>query len=715
MSMTDTALSRRQFLVSAVLGSGGLLLGFHTRGMAQAAPARPDAFIRIDTQGRVTLILPYVEMGQGAYTSQVQLVAEELEVDPASILYQPAPADEALYASPLFLGQITGGSGSLRGAWLTLRGAAATARTMLVDAAARRWRVAASSCHAASGRVIHGGTNRSLGYGELADEAARLPVPQAPKLKGPGQFRVIGQPLHRVDTDGKLNGTARYGIDARPGGVQYAVVMAAPVFNARVEAVDDRAARAVRGVRQVVRLDDAVAVVADHTWAARKGLNALRVTWTPIAAGRLNTAELVKQADAALEQAGLPAEKTGDTAAAEAAASSRYEETFRLPMLAHAPMEPLNCTVQWTAARCDIWCGNQALGPTHKLAVEAAGLQRENVHIHNHLLGGGFGRRLEGDYVVQAVRIARQVAGPVKVTWSREEDLQHDYFRYLNHSRVTVGLDARGMPVSWRHRIVGPNIMARFLPIYQKDGVDLDIVDCATGPYDIANISVDFVRNEAPAGCATGNWRGVGPSRNVFIVEGVMDELARRAGRDPIEYRRALMSKHPRQRAVLDLVAARSGWNVPLPPGKGRGVAVFSAFGSHMAIVAEVQVDAARQVRVERVVCAIDTGIVVNPDIVRAQIEGGITFGISAALREQITVADGRIEQGNFDTYQILRMHEAPVIEVHIVDSTEEPGGVGEPGTSGAIAAVANAVSAATGKRLTRLPIQQALQQEART
>jgi CO/xanthine dehydrogenase Mo-binding subunit len=714
MSAAETEISRRSFLVASLVGGGGLLIGFSMRSRAQAPspPPKPNAFIRIDPQSRVTLTMPYVEMGQGAYTSQAQIVAEELEIDPSSMILEAAPANESLYASPLFGGQITGGSGSLRGAWITLRSAGAAARMMLIEAGARRWKVRSSACRAENGRILHTASNRSLSYGELASEAARLPVPQSPPLKEPPQFRVVGKPVPRVDSLEKITGRATYGIDVRPEGVRYAMVAASPVFNGRVASVDDSATLAIKAVRQVLRIDNAVAVVADNTWAARKGLHALRVTWDEGANGALSTADLVSVADAALDRAGLEAVNTGDTARAEAAAAARYEQVFRLPMLAHAAMEPLNCTAQVTANGCEIWCGNQALGPAQKLAAEAAGLPLEKVTIHNHLLGGGFGRRLEADYIAQAVLFARQVKGPLKVVWSREEDMQHDYYRYLNHSRVTVGIDASGNPVSWRHRIVGPNIMARFLPIYQKNNVDLDIVDCASGPYDIPNVYVDFTRNEAPQGLATGNWRGVGPTRNVFIVESVMDDLAHRAGRDPIEYRRALMSQSPRQRAVLDLVAARSDWSVPLPKGKGRGVAVFSGFGSHLALVAQVDVDPSGHVRVERVVCAVDTGLVINPDIVRAQIEGGITFGVSAVLRERITVANGRVEQGNFDTYQLLRMHEAPKIEVHLVASNEDPGGVGEPGTSGAIAAVANAVFAATGKRVTTLPIQLALSRE---
>jgi isoquinoline 1-oxidoreductase beta subunit len=499
------------------------------------------------------------------------------------------------------------------------------------------------------------------------------------------------------------------------------MVAASPSFGGRLLAVDATAALAIKGVRQVVRIEDAVAVVADHTWAARKGLAALRLTWDDSAARGVSSAGLVAAADAALQRDGLIAANTGNIRAAEAQAASRFEAVFRLPMLAHAAMEPLSCTVHYTPDRCEVWLGSQILARAHRTAAEAAGLPAERVTVHNHLLGGGFGRRLETDYVGQAVKLAKQVEGPVKITWSREEDMQHDYYRFHNHSRVTVGLDAAGRPVSWRHRIAGPNIMARFLPVYQKDGIDLDVVDAAMGPYDIPNSFVDFVRNEAPPGLATGNWRGVGATRNVFIVESVMDDLARRAGSDPLAYRLAMMTGTPRARAraVLEMLAERTQWRVPpVQPEaregrRGRGVAVFEAFGSYIAMSAQVLVAPAGTVRVERVDCVVDTGFVVNPDIVRAQMEGGVNFGLSAVLYGRITVLDGRVQQGNFDTYPVLRMNEAPRIEVYIMPSAEEPGGVGEPGTSGIFAAVANAVFGATGKRVLTLPIDPAQLKEA--
>jgi isoquinoline 1-oxidoreductase beta subunit len=697
---------RRGFLTAAVAAGGGLLLGFVVRDGAEAAAApMTNAFIRIDRTGRVTAILPYVEMGQGAYTSQVQILAEELRVDPGQVVAEAAPPDEKLYASPLLGAQITGGSMSLRGAWMALRPAGAAVRMMLIEAAAQRWNVDAAGCHAADGKVIHAASGRTLGYGALADAAARLPLPSAPALTKAADYKVIGTSLPRVDTPDKITGAAVFGIDARPVGVRYAMVAACPVFGGTLAGVDDADALKVTGVQQVVRIENAVAVVANTTWAARKGLAALRIRWNEGSNASLTTADLVAQADAALDRSGLISTNTGDVSAAEATAASRYEATFRLPILAHAAMEPLSCTVHVHGGGCEVWLGSQILGRAQKAAADAAGVPLDRVVMHNHFLGGGFGRRLEVDYVPQAVLIAKQVEGPVKVTWSREEDIQHDYYRYLNHSRVTVGLDATGRPVSWRHKLVGPNIMARWLPGYQKDGVDLDIVEGASGPYDIPNVLIEFARNEAPTGMGTGNWRGVGPTRNVFIVESVIDELAHRAGRDPVDFRRSLMTNAPRARAALDLAAAKAGWGEPLPKRSGRGIATFSGFGSHLGLVAQVRVDRSGRVAVERVVCAVDTGIAVNPDIVRAQIEGGVIYGLSAALYGRVTVARGRVEQGNFDTYPILRMREVPKIDVHIIDSGADPGGVGEPGTSGAIAAVANAVFAATGRRALSLPL----------
>jgi isoquinoline 1-oxidoreductase subunit beta len=702
--------SRRTFLTGMAAAGGGLLLGFRIpESQAQSgssASFAPNAFVRVSPSGQITVTLPYVEMGQGAYTSQAQILADELEVGIEQLTLEHAPPNEKLYGHPLFGDQITGGSAGLRGAWETLRQAGAATRILLVGAAAERWRVASSSCVARGGEVAHEASGARATYGELADAAARQPLPTNIPLKTPDQYRLIGKPVKRVDTPAKVNGTAKFGIDAAPRGVKFAAVAACPVFGGKLNSVDERRARQIRGVREVVRLDDAVAVIADHTWAARKGLAALKITWNEGANASFDTARAVAEYDAALDQPGVVASSKGDNAAAEARAASHYEATFRLPMLAHLAMEPLNCTVDVRADECEIWVGCQRLALAQRMAAVACGLPVEKIRIHNHLLGGGFGRRLEADYVAQAVKIGRQVKGPVKVIWSREEDVQHDYFRYHNHSRVRVGLDAESNAISWFHRLVGPSVMARWLPAAYRDGVDLDIISVAAGPYAWPNQRVEYVRREPPAGLFVGNWRGVGASRNAFIVESVVDDLARAAGRDPLEYRRSLLTQSPRALAVLEIATRNAGWGGPLPAGRGRGISLLDDFGSFVALVAEVTVDASGNVRADRVVCAVDCGLAVNPDIVKAQMEGGIVYGLSAALYGRITIANGRVQQGNFDDCPVVRMHESPRIEVHLVPSTAPPGGVGEPGTAALFPAVTNAIFAATGKRLLELPIE---------
>lgn len=707
---------RRALLVASLATGGGLLIGgLPALAAAPAASGKaggwqPNPYLRIDPDGKIVVFAPYCEMGQGSYTSQAMVVAEELDVPLERVVIEAAPSDDAAYASPLLGGQITGGSASLRAQWSTMRSAGAAARAMLVQAAASQWNVAPGECATADGAVTHAASSRSLPYGQLTRSAAGLAVPKEPTLKQPASFRIIGKTFPRVDLLPKCDGSAQFGMDVQVPGMRYAVVAASPVFGGTLRAVDAGAAMKVRGVSQVVKLPDAVAVVASSTWAAMKGLEALKIDWDEGVNATLTSADLAARADAALVQPGLLHLHKGDVPGAERAPASRYDAVFRLPVMAHAAIEPLNATVHVRNGRCDVWCGSQVVGRAGKVAAEAAGVPLANVRVHNYFLGGGFGRRLETDYVSQAVLIGKQVRGPVKVVWSRAEDLQHDYYRGLNHSRVTVSLDTAGKPLVWRHRLAGPNIMARFLPAYQKDFIDLDIVENAVGHYDIPNVWIDFTRHEAPQGMNTGNWRGVGPTRNVFITESVMDELAFRAKADPLAYRRAVMTGAPaRLRHVLEVAAEKSGWGTPLPARSGRGIAVFEGFACFMAIVAQVHVDANGHIAVERMTCALDTGTVVAPDVVLAQAEGGIMFGVSAALHERITVANGRVEQANYDSYPILRMAEAPRIEVHVVQNAEPPGGIGEPGTSGAIAAVANAVFAATGVRAYSLPLDPAL------
>lgn len=706
----EHAVSRRAFLTSAAAVGGGLLIGFRVpiADADSAGPTSalaPNAFVRIDRSGAITVTLPYVEMGQGAYTAQAQLLAEELDVDIGQLTLEHAPPDETLYSHPVFGDQITGGSAGLRGAWEPLRRAGATTRVLMINAAARRWRVSAKSCSAANGEVVHASSGRRVRYAELVEIAARLPVPQDVPLKGPAEFKIIGRPVKRVDTPAKVDGTAKFGIDAAPPAMKFAAVAACPVFGGTLASVDESKARQIRGVRQIVQLDDLVAVVGDHTWAARKGLAALDITWNEGANATIDTAQIMADLDAALDEAGVVASAKGDVASTYANAASSYEATFRLPMLAHLAMEPINCTAHVRDDGAEIWVGCQRLALARRMAAEASGLPVEKIVIHNHLLGGGFGRRLEADYVAQAVRIAKHVAGPVKVIWSREEDVQHDYFRYHNHSRVRVGLDDHHMPVSFEHKLVGPAVMARWLPIFFKEGIDYDIISVAAGAYEWPNMRVEYVRREPPRGLFVGNWRGVGASRNAFIVESVIDELAHSAGQDPLAYRRALLTNSPRLLGVLERAAQIANWGSALPAGRGRGIAVLDDFGSYLAQIADVTVDRSGNVRVDRVVCVVDCGLAVNPDVVKAQIEGGIIYGLSAALYGRITVARGRIEQSNFDDCPVVRMHDAPQIHVHVVNSLEAPGGVGEPGTAALFPAVTNAIFAATGKRIRELPI----------
>ena len=679
------------------------------RTVAEAAGARdfaPNAFIHIGRDGKIVLIMPYVEMGQGTYTSIPMLIAEELEVDLSEVRLEPAPPDEKLYGNPALAGvQATGGSTSIRAAWEPLREAGAIARTMLVSAAAKRWNVDPRSCRAQRGEVIHSATGRRLKYGALAADAARLAVPKSVALKPPKDFKLIGTSAKRLDTPAKVNGKAVFGIDVRPSGVKIATLAQSPVFGGRVKSVDDAAAKAVKGVRQIVRLDDAVAVVADHMGAAKKGLAALAIEWDEGPHARLTTGEIAAELEKATLQSGPVAQNIGDVDKAMASAASKLEATYQVPFLAHAPMEPMNCTAHVRKDGCEVWIGSQVIARVQRAAAQTAGLPPEKVVVHNHLIGGGFGRRLEIDGVVRAVQIAQRVDGPVNVVWTREEDIQHDMYRPYFFDRLSAGLDAKGMPVAWNHRFAGSSILARWLPPAFNKGLDPDTTDGAIDlVYSLPNFHVEYLRVEPP-GIPTAFWRSVGPSHNVFVTESFMDELAAAAKQDPVAYRRALLGKSPRAKAVLELAAAKAGWGQPLPPRVARGVSLQFAFGSYMAQVAEVEVSKEGAVRVRRVVSAVDCGIVVNPDTVRAQIEGAVIFGITAALYGEITLKDGRVEQTNFDTYQMLRMNEAPAIEVHIVRNSELPGGMGEPGTSAIVPAVTNAVFAATGKRLRKLPI----------
>jgi isoquinoline 1-oxidoreductase beta subunit len=704
-----TNLSRRSFLIASAAAGGGLMLSLSLPfGRSEAAASdgfAPNAFIRIGSDGEVVLTMPYVEMGQGTYTSVPMLIAEELEVSLKQVRLEHAPPNEKLYANPLLGVQATGNSNAMRGAWKPMRVAGATARMMLIAAAAKRWGVDANSCRAQDGTVIHDASGRRLSYGELAAEAAEMPVPQNVALKQPEEFKLIGTRAKRLDAPGKVNGSAVYGIDARPPGVKIATLAQSPVFGGRVKSVDDTAAKAVKGVRQIVKLDDAVAVVADHMGAAKKGLEALKIEWDEGPNAALSSADIAHQLEQATLKPGAVGQSVGDADKAMGGAATKVEATYHVPFLAHATMEPLNCTVHVRKDECEIWMGTQAIARVQAFAAKAAGLPVEKVIVHNHLIGGGFGRRLEADMAERAVQIAQQVDGPVKVVWTREEDIQHDMYRPVWFDRLEAGLDKEGKVIAWKNRFAGPSVIARWLSPAYKNGLDPDSTEGAIDLiYSLPNLHVEFVRTEPP-GVPTAFWRSVGPSHNVFVTESFVDELAAAAKQDPIAYRRALLDRNPRAKAVLDLVAEKSNWGQPMPKGHGRGVSLQNAFGSILAEVAEVEVGKDGSVRVHRVVCAMDCGIAVNPDTVEAQLQSGVMFGTTAALYGEITIKNGRVEQGNFDTYQILRMNEAPLVEVHLVKSSEPPGGMGETGVSAMVPAIANAVFAATGKRLRKMPI----------
>ena len=725
--------ARRRFMQLGATSGGALLFGFSLFGCKKEddrkeAPSEKavgqasthhsdtpaglarDAFIRIDRMGIVTLVIHKVEMGQGTFTAMPMLLAEELGADLSKVKLEQAPANNELYADPLLGGQVTGGSTSVRGAWKPLREAGAMVRSVLVAAAAKQWDVDAGELQVVAGTVRHADSKRSAHFGELVDVASAMELPKKVTLKDPKQFVLIGKSVRRLDSPAKVNGEARFGIDARLPNMGIAAVAASPVTGGKLAAVDEARAMAVKGVRQVLRLEGAVAVVADHFWAAKQGLAAAAPRWEDGANGQVSLAGIVGDMKKVSEGTGAVAKNAGNALEAlEAQGGRKIEAIYEMPFLAHATMEPINCTVDLRTDGCDLWVGTQVPALAQGAAAKVAGIPVEKVKVHNHYIGGGFGRRLEVDYVIQAVAFARLAKGPVKFIWTREEDIQHDMFRPYYVDRLAARLDDRGRPAAWFHRTTGSSIMSRFAPPAVKDGVDPDAVEGAADlQYTIPHLRVEYVRHEPP-GVPTAFWRGVGPTHNIFVVESFMDELAQAAKQDPVVFRRALLDKSPRTLAVLNLAAQKAGWGRPLAPvpGRrvGRGVSTQFAFGSYMAQVAEVSVGPDGDVRLHRVVCAVDCGQAVNPDTIAAQIEGGIIFGATAALWNEITISRGRVQQTNFGDYRMMRMNEAPSVEVHIVNSTDEPGGIGEPGTSGIAPALTNAVFAATGKRIRKLPI----------
>jgi len=706
-----SAPSRRTLLKAGVAGSLVLAIPVpHAQGATTDAQTHaafvPDAFIRIDARGKTTLIMPQVEMGQGIYTGHAMILAEELDAAWSDVSVEAAPANTKLYANPLFSIQATGGSSSVRAFWVPLRKTAAAARAMLIAAAARQWKVDPASCTAVNGKVVHNASGKELSYGVLAAAAAKEPRPANPRLKTPAEFKLIGKPLKRLDTPDKVNGKAVFGIDIMPAGVKFATLAASPVLGGKVAHVGDRdTAMRVPGVKQIVVLDDLVAVVGDHFWAAKQGLAALDITWNEGANRTVDSREIWDSLHKASESEGKIAKARGDAVKA-LKEGDVYEAHYELPFLAHATMEPMNCTVQVTAAACDIWVGTQVCARAQELGAKVTGLPLEKVSVHNQLIGGGFGRRLDIDGIEKALRIAQKVSGPVKVVYTREEDIQHDCYRPIYYDRLSASLKD-GKIDGWRHRISGSSIMARWFPqaLALSHGIDGDEVDSAADePYDIPNMRVEAVQSEPP-GLVTGFWRGVGPNANVFAIESFMDELAHKAGKDPVDFRRAMLGKQPRLLHALNVVAERSGWGRPLPKRVGRGVCCQTSFASFIATVIEAEVDEQGEVLVRRVDTAVDTGIAINPDSIIAQLQGGVIFGLTAALYGEITIEKGRVQQSNFSDYRMLRIDQMPTIDVHLIKSGEAPGGIGEPGTTAAPPALRNAIYAATGIPLRRLPI----------
>jgi isoquinoline 1-oxidoreductase subunit beta len=709
-------LSRRVLLQNGL--AGGLVLAFPWP--LRAAPVNepeqapdnptgqfaPNAFIRIDNAGKTTLVIPQAEMGQGVYTAIAMILAEELDADYAQVVIKHSPASDKLYANPLFGIQVTGNSNSIRSFWDKLRGAGAAARAMLVTAAASQWQVDPESCSASNGKVTHAASNRTLTYGELADAAAKLPVPDKPKLKDPKDFTLIGKPLKRNDTPDKSDGKTIYGIDAMVPDMKFATLAQCPVLGGKVKNVDDRAAKKISGVRQVVVLDDLVAVVGDNMWAASRGLDALKVTWDEGPNAKVNSAAIWSDLRTASKKDGVVAKSEGDVDKG-LTQGERFDADYELPLLAHATMEPMNCTVRLTSDACDIWTGTQVQSRSQEYAAKAAGLPIDKVTINNHYLGGGFGRRLEPDMVESAVRIAKKVSAPIKVVWTREEDMQHDVYRPLYRDTISASL-SNGKIAAWKYKVTGSSVLARWLPPAFQNGLDGDAVDSAVDmPYDIPSKRVEYVRAEPP-GVITGFWRGVGPNNNVFAIESFMDELARKANMDPVAFRLGMLDGTPRLKAALKLVAEKSGWGSPLPARVGRGVSAQPSFGSFIATVVEAEVDDVGGVHLRRVNCAVDTGIAVNPDIIMAQLQGGLIFGLTAALWGEVTIEKGRVQQSNFNDYRMLRIDEVPPIDVHVIKSAEHPGGIGETGATAGPPALRNAIYAATGVALRRLPIDRA-------
>lgn len=709
MSAINSGLDRRKFLKTSLAGATGLIVGFYLPGKhellaAEATPADMNAFIQVSPDNVITIIVSKSEMGQGVATALPMLAAEELECDWRKIRFVFAPAAR-VYFDPAFGMQGTGGSTSVHSSWEPLRKAGATAREMLIAAAAQKWNVDASECRAENSYVVHSGTKRRASYGSLAEAAAKLQPPTDVKLKDPAEFKVIGKPYKRLDTPEKTNGRAKFGIDQRRPGMYHAVVERCPVFGGKVTSFDGTKAKQVRGVKDVVQISDGVAVVADNTWSAMQGRKALDVQWDLGPNANVTTESIFQNFASALEKPGVVAHKKGDAAGALQKAAQKVEAEYRAPYEAHATMEPMNCTADVREGEgVDLWAPTQFQTPSQMNAAKIAGVSPDKANVHTTFLGGGFGRRGWSDFVIEACEVSKAMKAPVQVTWSREDDMRHDYYRPASLVRFSAGLDDSGNLVALQIRVACDSIMNWFFPGSVKNGLDNSSVDTlANQPYDIPNVLVDYQLVSGPI--PQGFWRSVGASQNGFFRECFIDELAAAAKKDPYEFRRSLLKNNARNLGVLDLAAEKAGWSKPLPHGRYRGIAVVEAFNTYVAEVAEISLDSDKNVKVHRVVAAVDLGQPVNPSIIEQQVRGGVVYGLSQTLKGEITIDKGGVVQGNFDTFPVLRMNEMPHVEVHITNShSVPPTGMGEPAVPPIAPAVFNAIFAATGKRVRKLP-----------
>ena len=723
---------RRQFIKSSTAMGGSLILGIQLTGCGSNGNSNtvishllqeknaghdknttlfPGAFLRISHDESITIHLPCSEMGQGVSTSLPMLIAEELEADWSTIKIEFAPAHED-FENPRSGRQITGGSASIRGFWQPLREAGATAREMLLISASQTWGVDKNSCSVKKGKVIHQASNQILSYGQLVEKANELDLPETPPLKLPEQFSIIGKAIGRLDAKDKVTGTAIFGQDVQRPDMLIANIVRCPVFEGKLKSFDATQAIKINGIVDIFAIETGIAIVAKNYWATQRARKLLTIQWHEGEYSKLSSANIRKQFIAAIDN-GKEIESRGDTNKAFAVASSKLEAIYETPYLAHACMEPMTCTAHVQKERCDIWVPTQGQAPTQKTGASITGLSRDQVYVHTTYLGGGFGRRAETDFVKDAVLVSKQLRKPVKVIWTREDDIQHDYYRPATLNKLSASIDANGIPQSWEHNIAGPSILHRIVPLAGvllrgKDGTSTEGADNL--PYDIANFKVSYAM--VNPGIPVGFWRSVGNSQNGFVTECFIDEIARNSGQDPYQLRLKLLKNKPRHTNVLNIVAKKSGWGKKLPQGHYHGLAMVKSFDSYVAYVAEVSIDGGMTpdkktgpVKVHKVTAAVDCGIIINPDTVIAQIESGIVYGLTAALYGTISINNGRVEQANFDSYPALRMYEMPVVDVHLVESTQYPGGVGEIGVPPIAPAVANAVYAASGKPVRSLPI----------